>query len=102
MTARVLVVDDEPALRDSVTYALEREGFDVSAVAANEAELDALRVLKRVFAAEERFIEDDVDVELRSGDGVELVLVLARWGRARNRVRSQRPPRERCLSTSHR
>ena len=40
MTARVLVVDDEPALRDSVTYALEREGFDVSAVADGETALE--------------------------------------------------------------
>ena len=40
MTARVLVVDDEPALRDSLTYALEREGFDVSAVADGETALE--------------------------------------------------------------
>ena len=40
MTARVLVVDDEPALRDSVTYALEREGFDVETVADGETALE--------------------------------------------------------------
>ena len=40
MTARVLVVDDEPALRDSVSYALEREGFDVEAVADGETALE--------------------------------------------------------------
>ena len=43
MTARVLVVDDEPALRDSVTYALEREGFVVASVADGEAALDLAR-----------------------------------------------------------
>ncbi len=41
--SRVLVVDDEPALRDSVTYALEREGFVVASVADGEAALDLAR-----------------------------------------------------------
>ena len=40
MSSRVLVVDDEPALRDAVAYALEREGFDVEAVADGEAALE--------------------------------------------------------------
>jgi two-component system response regulator RegX3 len=40
MKARVLVVDDEPALRDSVSYALEREGFDVTAVEDGEAAIE--------------------------------------------------------------
>ena len=43
MRARVLVVDDEPAIRESVTYALEREGFDVEAVADGESALGAAR-----------------------------------------------------------
>jgi two-component system response regulator RegX3 len=41
--ARVLVVDDEPALRDSVTYALRREGFDVEAVEDGESALSRAR-----------------------------------------------------------
>jgi two-component system, OmpR family, response regulator RegX3 len=38
---RVLVVDDEPAIRDAVEYALRNEGFEVDAVADGEAALDA-------------------------------------------------------------
>jgi two-component system response regulator RegX3 len=40
VSARVLVVDDEPALRDSVSYALEHEGFEVEAVADGETALE--------------------------------------------------------------
>ena len=40
MTARIVVVDDEPALRDAVTYSLRSEGYDVAAVADGEAALD--------------------------------------------------------------
>ena len=41
MTGRILVVDDEPAILDSVSYAFRREGFDVAAVADGESALDA-------------------------------------------------------------
>jgi two-component system, OmpR family, response regulator RegX3 len=39
--SRVLVVDDEPAIRDAVTYALRSEGFEVEALADGEATLEA-------------------------------------------------------------
>jgi two-component system, OmpR family, response regulator RegX3 len=39
--SRVLVVDDEPAIRDAVGYALRSEGFDVDAVADGEEGLRA-------------------------------------------------------------
>ncbi len=42
MTARILVVEDEPAIRESVTYALEREGFATSEAADGEQALEAL------------------------------------------------------------
>jgi two-component system response regulator RegX3 len=45
MKARVLVVDDEPAIRESVAYALEREGFDVEAVADGESALETARTV---------------------------------------------------------
>jgi two-component system, OmpR family, response regulator RegX3 len=38
---RILVVDDEPAIRDAVGYALRTEGFDVDVVADGEEALDA-------------------------------------------------------------
>jgi two-component system, OmpR family, response regulator RegX3 len=38
---RVLVVDDEPAIRDAVGYALRTEGFDVDVVADGEEAVDA-------------------------------------------------------------
>jgi two-component system response regulator RegX3 len=43
VTGRVLVVDDEPAIRDIVTYALKREGFDVREAADGEAALASAR-----------------------------------------------------------
>ena len=39
--SRILVVDDEPALRDTVSYALRTEGFDVDVVSDGEAALEA-------------------------------------------------------------
>jgi two-component system response regulator RegX3 len=38
---RILVVDDEPAIRDAVGYALRTEGFDVDMVADGEEALEA-------------------------------------------------------------
>jgi len=42
MTARILVVEDEPAIAESVAYALRRDGFSVS-LAATLAEAEAQR-----------------------------------------------------------
>jgi two-component system response regulator RegX3 len=41
--ARILVADDEPALRDTVSYALRREGFDVDLASDGDAALAAAR-----------------------------------------------------------
>jgi two-component system response regulator RegX3 len=38
---RVLLVDDEPAIRDAIEYALRNEGFEVDAVADGETALEA-------------------------------------------------------------
>ena len=43
MTGRVLVVDDEPAIRDVVAYALRREGFEVSEAADGDTALASAR-----------------------------------------------------------
>jgi two-component system response regulator RegX3 len=42
MSARVLVVDDEPALTDAISYALRDEGFDVTTRADGESALEAI------------------------------------------------------------
>jgi DNA-binding response OmpR family regulator len=43
VSPRVLVVDDEPAITDAVSYTLESEGFDVTAHSDGEAALEAVR-----------------------------------------------------------
>jgi two-component system, OmpR family, response regulator RegX3 len=41
--SRVLVVDDEDAIRDAVSFALRSQGFDVDAVEDGEEAIDAIR-----------------------------------------------------------
>ena len=43
MSARILVVDDEPAIMDAVAYALRSEGFSVETVSDGEAALEEVR-----------------------------------------------------------
>ncbi len=43
MTERILVVDDEDAIREAVGYALRGEGYDVDEAADGEAALEAAR-----------------------------------------------------------
>jgi two-component system response regulator RegX3 len=40
---KILLVDDDPGIREVVTYALQREGFDVDEAADGETALDAAR-----------------------------------------------------------
>lgn len=63
MSARVLVVDDDPGILDVVSYALESEGFDVStATDAAGAERELARPVDLVV----------LDVMLPGGTGTEL------------------------------
>jgi DNA-binding response OmpR family regulator len=43
MNERILVVDDEPAIVDAVTYALRREGFEVDALGDGQQALETAR-----------------------------------------------------------
>ena len=43
MSPRVLIAEDEPAIADSVAYALRGEGFEVDTVADGESALEAAR-----------------------------------------------------------
>jgi two-component system response regulator RegX3 len=81
---RILVVDDEPTIRESVSYALEREGFEVRAVEDGEAALGMAR--------EETFDAVVLDVmlpglsgtevcrRLRAESAVPIVMLTARTG----------------------
>jgi two-component system response regulator RegX3 len=62
--AKILLVDDEPAIRDSVGYMLRSNGFGVETAASGEAALDALE--------RERFDVMLLDVRLPRLSGVEL------------------------------
>ena len=64
MSARILVVDDEPAIADAVSYALRSAGFDVDALGDGEAALEAARA--------ERYDVLVLDVRLPGLSGVEV------------------------------
>jgi DNA-binding response OmpR family regulator len=81
---RILVVDDEPAIRDAVAYALEREGYDVRGAEDGETALRLAR--SQSFDA---IILDimlpgrsgtDVCRELRAESSVPIVMLTARGG----------------------
>jgi two-component system, OmpR family, response regulator RegX3 len=44
MSPNILVVDDEPAILDAVSYALRRDGFDVDTAADGDAAMEQARV----------------------------------------------------------
>lgn len=78
----ILVVDDEPAIRESVTYALEREGYDVVAVEDGETALDRARshsfdavILDVVLPGR---LGTDVCRELRAESSVPILMLTAR------------------------
>jgi two-component system, OmpR family, response regulator RegX3 len=62
--SRILVIDDEPAIRDAVGYALRNDGFEVQAVADGEAGLRA--------ALEENFDVVVLDLMLPRMSGMEV------------------------------
>lgn len=79
---KILVVDDEPAIRDSVAYALEREGYDVCGAEDGETALRLAR--SQPFDA---IILDimlpgpsgtDVCRELRAESSIPIVMLTAR------------------------
>jgi two-component system OmpR family response regulator len=71
---RILVVDDDPHLRDVVVYALEREGFSVDAAADGEAGL-------RAFGAGAGYDLVVLDVLMPELDGLEVCRRLRARGR---------------------
>ncbi|HEX7225291.1 MAG TPA: response regulator transcription factor [Candidatus Limnocylindria bacterium] len=72
MRRRLLLVEDDPTLRQALAFNLTREGYEVTAVADGEAALDAAR--------SERLDLVLLDVMLPGMSGVEVLRVLRREG----------------------
>jgi len=68
MPETVLIVEDEPALRDTLTYNLKKDGFTVEAVGDGRAALDAARRLKPDLIV--------LDIMLPGMDGFEVARIL--------------------------
>ena len=71
MSARILVVEDEPAIAESVAYALKRDGFSVR-VTGNLAEAEAQRAQADLVL---------LDLMLPDGSGFELIGAVRASGR---------------------
>jgi RNA polymerase sigma factor (sigma-70 family) len=71
-TATVFVIDDDPAVRDSLTLLLEQEDFAVETFASGEAFLAASRPIARACAI--------VDIRMPGIDGLSLHAELTRRG----------------------
>lgn len=71
MTLRVLIVDDEPMIRENLMAYLEDEGMDVEAAASAEAALDAI-------AGGERYAVCIMDMRLPGMDGNAAIRALHR------------------------
>ena len=70
MPETILVVEDEPALRDTLTYNLKKDGFTVEAVSDGRAALDSARTLKPDLIV--------LDLMLPEIDGFEVCRILRR------------------------
>jgi len=79
---RVLVVDDEPAIVDSLAYALRRDGYEVEAVGDGEAALDRARAQPFDLIVLDVMLPGvsgtDVCRQLRSESAVPVILLTAR------------------------
>ena len=70
MPETILVVEDEPALRDTLSYNLKKDGFTVEAVGDGRAALDSARTLKPDLIV--------LDLMLPEIDGFEVCRILRR------------------------
>ncbi|HVE96489.1 MAG TPA: MtrAB system response regulator MtrA [Pseudonocardiaceae bacterium] len=82
MRARVLVVDDDPALAEMLTIVLRGEGFDPAVVAEGTKVLPALRELKPDLVLLDLMLPGmngiDVCKAIRAESGVPIVMLTAR------------------------
>ena len=72
MRRRLLLVEDDPTLRQALTFNLSREGYEVSAAANGEAALEAARSQRLDLVL--------LDVMLPGMSGIEVLRVLRREG----------------------
>jgi DNA-binding response OmpR family regulator len=70
MSETILVVEDEPALRDTLSYNLKKDGFTVETVGDGRAALDSARTLKPDLIV--------LDLMLPEIDGFEVCRILRR------------------------
>jgi DNA-binding response OmpR family regulator len=70
MPESILVVEDEPALRDTLTYNLKKDGFAVEAVSDGRAALESARKLRPALII--------LDIMLPELDGFEVARILRR------------------------
>ncbi|HNS62650.1 MAG TPA: response regulator, partial [Anaerolineales bacterium] len=68
MPETILVVEDEPALRDTLTYNLKKDGFAVEAVGDGRLALESARKLKPDLIV--------LDIMLPELDGFEVARIL--------------------------
>jgi len=82
MKARVLVVDDDPALAEMLTIVLRGEGFDTAVVADGSRALPALRELKPDLVLLDLMLPGmngiDVCKSIRAESGVPIVMLTAK------------------------
>jgi two-component system, OmpR family, response regulator RegX3 len=83
---RILIADDEPALLDAVSYALDRAGFDPARATTGEDALEHIRhnpvdvvILDVMLPGRSGF---DVCRELRAGSDIPIILLTAREAEA--------------------
>src|SRR4051812_48847085 len=82
MTARILLVDDDPRVREVVSYQLRREGFDVDESPDGEDALDRARTETYDLTVLDLMLPGvsgvDVCRDLRSESGVPIIMLTAR------------------------
>ena len=82
MSQRILVVDDEPAIVDAVSYALRREGFEVDTAADGAEALETARAAPYDVLVLDLMLPDmsgmDVCRTLRSESDVPILMLTAR------------------------
>jgi two-component system response regulator RegX3 len=84
MDARILLADDEPAVREAVAFALRREGFEVESVADGEAALATARAQRFDLVILDVIMPGmsgtDVCRMLRAGSDIPVLLLSAKEG----------------------